>query len=155
MRRGSKNKDLILTILILIVIFLIAWITPAFPAEKAITFGIWTQHYAGDHTEGIDNRLIVFEYDNWNGAWFKNSYGNEAGFLGYGWHTKKWEYNKDWWVRGNFYTGVLAGYGHKHPISFGMLSPGAYPTASLGYKQYSLEGGAMLSFWWVGLKMEF
>ncbi len=151
----NRRKDTILIILILVVIFLIAWITPALPAEKAMTFGIWTQHYAGDHVEGTNNHLIAFEYDSWVGAWFKNSYGKETGFLGYAWHTKKLEFNKDWWIRGNVYAGILIGYGEEHPIRVGMLSPGAYPTASIGYKQYSLEGGAMPTFWWVGLKVEF
>jgi hypothetical protein len=125
-------------------------------AERSLTFGVWTQHYAGDHCEGTNNHLVAFEStDGWAGAWFKNSYGNETGFLGYGWHTDKWKFKKDWWVRGNVYAGILAGYGHKHPIRLGMLSPGAYPTASIGYKRYSLEGGALPTFWWLMFKVEF
>jgi hypothetical protein len=129
--------------------------TPVY-AERSLTFGLWTQHYSGDHCEKTNNHLVAFEsIDGWAGAWFKNSYGNETGFLGHGWHTKKWELRKDWWIRGNLYAGVLIGYGHEHPVNFGMLSPGAYPTASVGYKRYSLEGGVMPTFWWLSFKVEF
>ena len=124
-------------------------------AKYSLSVGSFVHHYKGDHTEGFDNRLITLEYDGWVGAWFRNSYGNETVFLAHGWHTKKWRFRRDWWVRGNFYAGILAGYGHEHPIRFGMLSPGAYPTASIGYKQYSLEGGVMPTFCWMGLKVEF
>ncbi len=137
-----------------VILVLLLFSTPVY-AERSLTFGLWSQHYSGDHTEGMDNHLIAVEYNGWTGAWFKNSYGDETGFLGYGWHTKKWKFKKDWWIRGNAYAGILIGYGDEHPINFGMLSPGAYPTASVGYKKYSLEGGAMPNFWWVMFKVEF
>ncbi len=121
----------------------------------SLSVGSFVQHYTGDHTEGVNNRLLALEYDGWVGAWFRNSYGNETGFLAHGWHTEKWELGKDWWVRGNFYAGILLGYNRGHSIRLGVFSPGAYPTASIGYKRYSFEGGVMPTFWWVGAKVEF
>ena len=86
--------------------------------KYSLTFGIYTWHYAkGDYTEGVDNRLIALEYDNWYVADFNNSHGRETQFLGYGWHTKKLvaPQHEKFWVRGNLYTGVLIGYGKDHP----------------------------------------
>ncbi len=143
---------------VFIVIFLITWTGLAFPAEekkeKSLTVGIYTKHYSGDHTEGTNNHLIAFEYDHLALAWFKNSYGNETAFVGYGWHSEKIEH-KNFWIRGNVYAGALLGYGDKHPIHFGMVSPGVYPTGSLGYDIYSVEVSVMPTFWWIGLKVEF
>lgn len=133
------------------------FLTSAVAAQKqrSLTFGLWTHHYAGDHTEGVDNHLVALEIDGWTSAWFKNSYGKETLFLGYGLHTERLEFNKNWWMRGNLYGGVLAGYGTKHPVRLGMFSPGVYPTVSIGRKTYSLEVGVMPTFWWMGLKIEF
>ena len=133
---------------------LVVIVQPAYPAERALTYGIWTQHWSGDHTEGLDNHLVAFEYDGYTGAFFRNSYGNETGFVGYGWHTKKLR-EENMWLRGNVYAGALIGYGTKHPIHFGVLSPGVYPTVSVGYKEYSLETGVMPTFWWLAFKVEF
>ena len=146
--------DFLVFCVVLIVIMLVVVIGPAYPAERALTYGIWTEHYSGDHTEGLDNHLIAFEYDGYTGAFFRNSYGKETGFMGYGLHTKRLR-QQDWWLRGNAYAGALIGYGKEHPIHFGALSPGVYPTVSVGYKEYSLETGVMPTFWWVGLKVEF
>ena len=123
-------------------------------AEKAMTFGLWTQHYKGDHTEGVDNHLLALEYKGVVGAWFKNSYGRETGFIGGAYHTKKLQ-RKSMWFRGNLYGGVLIGYGNEHPINFGMLSPGIYPTASVGYQEYSLELGVLPTFWWLVFRVNF
>lgn len=122
---------------------------------RALTFGLYTKHWAGrDHTEGVDNHMIALEYNHLTLAWFRNSYGKETAFVGYGWHSPKLE-KEDYWTRVNLYAGVLAGYGTKHPIRLGMLSPGMYPTVSLGYDIYSFELSAMPTFWWISFKVEF
>jgi len=139
---------------IIVAILLIVIIKPAYPAERALTYGLWTEHWNGDHTEGTDNHLVAYEHDGWTGAFFRNSYGKETLFLGYGWHTPKL-HNEEWWLRGNVYAGALIGYGQEHPIHLGALSPGMYPTLSIGYGEYSLEGGVMPTFWWLGFKVEF
>ena len=126
--------------------------------NSSITVGLYTHHYVdGEYTEGIDNKLIAIEHKGWNFADFVNSHGNETQFFGYGWHTKKIESEDadDWWVRGNIYLGVLVGYGDHHPIHLGAISPGLYPTGSIGYKRYSLEVGVMPGFVWSGVKIEF
>jgi hypothetical protein len=128
--------------------------TPVY-AERSLTFGLWVHHYAGDHTEGLDNHLIALEYDGWTGAFFKNSYGRETGYAGYIWHTKKYNFYEEWFIRGNLSAGILAGYGHEHPIQFGMLSPGMYPTVDVGKGKHSIGIGIMPTFWWVMFKVEF
>jgi len=122
--------------------------------SRSLSFGLWTEHWSGDHCEGTNNHLLAFEYDGWTTAWFKNSYGKETLFAGYGWHTKKLG-QENLWIRGNLYIGALWGYGTNHPIHIGGLSPGAYPTASIGRKQYSLEVGVMPTFWWLAFKVDF
>ncbi len=123
-------------------------------AERSLTFGLWTQHYAGDHTEGVDNHLLALEIDGYQMAWFRNSYGNETAFFGKAWHTKKVK-RFDMWIRANLYAGVLVGYGTKHPIHLGVFSPGVYPTVSIGKDVYSIEVGALPTFWWFMFKVKF
>lgn len=53
------------------------------------------------------------------------------------------------------YAGAMLGYGDEHPVHLGPLSPGVFPTASLGYDRYALEATVLPTFWWVGLKVEF
>jgi hypothetical protein len=122
--------------------------------NSSLTVGIWTQHYDGDHCEGLDNHLLAIEHKGMAGAFFRNSYGNETLFLGGGWHTKKLS-NSDMWVRANLYAGVLIGYGTEHPIHYGVFSPGIYPTFSIGRKNVSLEVGVMPTFAWSSIKVEF
>jgi hypothetical protein len=144
--------------LILVFILCSAIFSYADEYEHSITLGIYTWHYAkGDYTEGVANRLIALEYKNWYVADFNNSHGRETQFLGYGWHTKKFkaEENENFWVRGNLYTGILIGYGKNHPVHWGAISPGVYPTGSIGYDRYSLEVGVMPGFVWSGIKIEF
>lgn len=126
-------------------------------ADKSMTFGVWTQHYQGDHTEGLDNHLLALDLDGPTLAFFRNSYGNETGFIGWTWHTKKFYFDKEdeWWARGNLSAGALAGYGSKHPIHFGILSPGVYPTINVGKNKWSVGIGVMPTFWWTSIKVEF
>jgi hypothetical protein len=123
-------------------------------AERSLTFGVWTEHYSGDHTEGVDNHLVAFEHSGFQAAWFKNSYGKETAFFGLAFHTKKLE-KYDMWLRANVYPGILIGYGNEHPINWGVFSPAVYPTVSIGKDVYSVEVGVMPTFWWVGFKVEF
>jgi hypothetical protein len=102
----------------------------------------------------VDNHLIALEYNHLSIAWFRNSYGKETAFVGYGWHSDKLEQG-NFWTRGNIYAGVLMGYGEKHPLHFGIFSPGMYPTVSLGYDVYSFEVSVMPTFWWLSFKVEF
>ena len=120
---------------------------------ESLTIGLWTDHFNGEHTEGTDNHLIAYENTGYIAAWFRNSYGKETLFLGYGLHTPRLR-NENMWIRGNIYGGALIGYGKEAPIHLGAMSPGVYPTLSIGYKEYSLEGGVMPTFWWFGFKVE-
>ena len=126
--------------------------------QRSLTFGLWTQHYAGDHTEGIDNHLIAFEYYGPTLAIFRNSYGNETLFMGYTWHTRKYglhHHIPQWYVQGNLSVGTLWGYGTQHPIHFGGLSPGLYPTVNVGRGNHSVGLGVMPTFWWMNYRYEF
>ncbi len=146
------------TIFLVLVILLSFGMTKACDAdaaEKSLTFGLWTQHYAGDHTEGLDNHLVALEYDGWTGAFFRNSYGNETAFLAHTWHTDKLKFYEDWYIQGNLSAGVLIGYGDKHPIHLGVFSPGVYPTLSVGKGNHSVGLGVMPTFWWLQYRVEF
>lgn len=148
-------------LVVLLALFLVGFaVHNVFGAEKeapvrAFTFGLWTQHFSGDHTEGINNRLIALEYNHVQVAWFRNSYGNETGFVGAALHTDRYELAKDWWTRANIYGGVMIGYGDHNPVHLGAFSLGIFPTASLGYKDYSLELGATPGMTFLSLKVEF
>jgi hypothetical protein len=135
------------------ILVLLLFYTPVY-AERSLSFGLWTKHYSGDHTEGTNNHLIALEYKRFTAAWFKNSYGNETAFLGVAWHTDKVK-KFGMWTRANLYTGVLIGYGTDHPIHLGVFSPGVYPTVSVGRDVYSVELGVMPTFWWLMFKVEF
>jgi hypothetical protein len=124
--------------------------------HRSLSFGLWVDHYGGDHTEGINNRLIFLDWYGPTFASFRNSYGNETLFLGYTWHTKKYDIlSSNWWIQGNIGAGALAGYGTKHPIHFGILSPGVYPTINVGRGSHSLGLGVMPTFWWLSYRIEF
>lgn len=145
---------------VIILIFVLYFTTFSYADECvcSLTFGIYTYHYeSGSYTEKLENRLIAFEYKNWTFANFVNSYGKETQFAGYGWHTKKFYAvgSEHLWVRGNIYLGILIGYGKDHPVHLGAVSPGAYPTGSMGYDRYSIEVGLMPGFVWTGFKVEF
>ena len=135
------------------ILFLVLIASVCFAENESLTIGLWTDHFNGEHTEGTDNHLIAYENDGYTAAWFKNSYGKETLFLAYGFHTSKLK-RENMWLRGNLYAGGLIGYGQEAPIHFGALSPGVYPTLSIGYNEYSLEGGVMPTFWWLGFKVE-
>lgn len=124
-------------------------------AERSMTFGVWTQHYSGDHTEGLDNHLLALDWEGPTAAFFRNSYGKETGFLGWTWHTDKFIFADKWFVRGNVSAGALVGYGTKHPIHYGALSPGVYPTVDVGRDKFSVGIGVMPTFWWTFIKVEF
>ena len=145
-------------IAVLIILFILGFgsFVHAEEYKHALTFGLYTSHYSGDHCEGVDNRLIALENGHLILADFRNSYGNETQFVGYAYHTKKlYSKHEVWWTRGNVYAGVLIGYGHQHPIHVGVFSPGVYPTVSVGHDRYSLEMGVMPTFMWWGFKVEF
>jgi len=128
----------------------------ALSAEKSLAVGLWTQHFGGEeHTEGISNRLIALEYNHAMVAWFKNSYGKETVLVGGALHTDKYELAKDWWTRANLYGGIMVGYGDENPARLGPFSLGVFPTASLGYKAYSLELGAAPNMCFLSLRVEF
>lgn len=139
----------------LLMLLIIPALCRAETAERSLTFGLWTQHYGGDHTEGLDNHLVSLEWDGWTGAFFKNSYGNETGFYAYTWHTDKFKFHNEWYIQGNVGAGVLLGYGEKHPLHFGALSPGVYPTVNLGKSEHSIGLGVMPTFWWLSYRVEF
>lgn len=157
LERKGKTSRQGKVIRICLALFLLCFMaTEALPAERSLTFGSYAKHWSGDHVEGVDNRLIALEYNHLTLAWFRNSYGKETAFIGYGWHSDRYFlYESSIWTRANLYAGVLFGYGSKHPVNFGIASPGVYPTASLGYKQYSLEVSVMPTLWWVSFKVEF
>jgi hypothetical protein len=127
--------------------------------HRSLSFGLWVDHYAGDHTEGINNRLIVLDWYGPTIASFNNSYGKETLFLGYTWHTKKYRLvrmgNRYLWVQGNLGAGALLGYGTKHPIHYGAMSPGLYPTVNVGRGNHSVGLGVMPTFWWLSYRWEF
>jgi len=151
-----RDTDFIAFVAILIIIILLAlFYEPSYPAEKSMLVGLYTYHFTdGDYEEGVDNHLVGLEYDNWSSAFFRNSHGKETIFTGYGFHTDKY-YNERWWVRGNIYAGLLAGYGEDAFIHYGIFSPGVYPTFNIGYENCSLETGLMPGFVWWGLRVEF
>lgn len=144
-------KRIILTAILVSVLFL----STSAKAERYLTFGVWTEHYSGDHTEGTDNHLVALEIDGYTGAFFKNSYGKETAFFGYTFHTDKIEVADKWYIQGNLSAGALAGYGTKHPIHFGVLSPGVYPTINIGKASHSIGVGVMPTFLWLNYRYEF
>lgn len=160
---------------IIAVIFCILWALSidsyvhAWQDERSLTFGLWTEHYGGDHTEGLDNHLIALDWYGPTAAFFRNSYGKETLYLGYTWHTKKygfyedcwvqgnncWVQGNNWWVQGSIGVGALIGYGTKHPIHYGALSPGVYPTVNIGKGHTSVGLGVMPTFWWLSFRVDF
>jgi hypothetical protein len=110
-------------------------------AQKwAITLGLFTRHVNPSSDTNEHLGMLGLSYSNWFILGFSNSYHDQSLFGGKRFQTKKIHdsWNRNFFVRGNLYAGLLHGYGDRFHNLVG-LTPALAPTLEFGYKNVSLE----------------
>jgi hypothetical protein len=105
-----------------------------------IFVGLFTRHVNPSGNTNESTKMLGVSYSDWHALRFSNSYHERSVFGGRRFHTKKIGHprNKNLFIQGNLYVGLLHGYGDRFPNIAG-LTPAAMPTVGFGYKNTTLE----------------
>jgi len=108
--------------------------------EWGIIVGLFTRHVNPSGNTNESTRMMGLTYSDWVVQRFNNSYSESSIFGGRRFHTKKIGYprNKNFFIQGNLYAGLLHGYGDRF-YNIAGLTPAAMPTVGFGYKNTTLE----------------
>lgn len=108
--------------------------------QWGITVGLFTRHVNPSGNTNESTKMLGLSYSDWYVLRFSNSYHERSVIGGKRFHTKKISHprNKNFFIQGNLYAGLIHGYGDRFPNIAG-LTPAAMPTVGFGYKNTTLE----------------
>ncbi len=123
--------------------------------QWGIMLGLFTRHVSPSKNTNDDTEFLGLSYSDWVVQTFSNSHHQRSFFGGKQFHTKKLGHPRDrnFFIQGNLYAGLLQGYGDRFP-NFDGVTPLAMPTVGFGYKKTAIEvlyvptpsGGVFTSF---------
>ena len=108
--------------------------------QWAITLGLFTRHVNPSSDTNEHSGMLGLSYTDWVILGFSNSYDEQSFFGGRRFQTRKISHprNRNFFIQGNLYAGLLHGYGDRFPNIAG-ITPTAMPTVGFGYKNATLE----------------
>ena len=108
--------------------------------QWAISLSLFTRHVNPSKNTNDATRLLALSYSDWVVQTFSNSYHERSFFGGKRFHTKEIGHprNRNFFIQGNLYAGLLQGYGDRFPNIEG-ITPVAMPTIGFGYKNTTIE----------------
>jgi hypothetical protein len=108
--------------------------------QWAITVGLFTRHINPSSGTNESLRMLGLSYSDWVILGFSNSYDEQSFFGGKRFQTKKISHprNRDFFIQGNLYAGLLHGYGDRF-LNIAGITPAVAPTVGFGYKNATIE----------------
>ncbi len=113
------------------------------PKEMSVMVGFFSKHVDQSDDPNESLKMVVVSYDNYVVSRYINTWDDTTYFAGKRFSTNKYAFhrNRDFFLRGSVYTGILYGYGNNAAININGIAPGVFPTIGVGYKTTSLEMG--------------
>ncbi len=113
------------------------------PKEMSVMVGFFAKHVDQSDDPNENLKMVVVSYDNYVVSRYINTWDDTTYFAGKRFSTNKYAFhrNRDFFLRGSVYTGILYGYGNNAAINIKGIAPGVFPTIGVGYKTTSLEMG--------------
>jgi hypothetical protein len=108
--------------------------------QWAITAGLFTRHVNPSSGTNESLGMLGLSYSDWVILGFSNSYDEQSFFGGKRFQTKKICHprNRDFFIQGNLYAGLLHGYGDRF-LNIAGITPAVAPTVGFGYKNATIE----------------
>jgi hypothetical protein len=125
------------------------------PKEMSVMVGLFAKHVDQSDDPNENLKMVVVSYDNYVVSRYINTWDDTTYFGGKRFSTNKYAFheNRNFFLQGNLYTGILYGYGNNAAINIKGIAPAVFPTIGAGYKNTSVEmayiptpsGGVFLS----------
>jgi len=102
--------------------------------------GLFTHHVNPSSGTNESSGMLGLSHSDWVILVFSNSYDEQSFFGGKRFQTKKISHprNRDFFIQGNLYAGLLHGYGDRF-LNIAGITPAVAPTVGFGYKNATIE----------------
>jgi hypothetical protein len=113
------------------------------PKEMSVMVGFFARHVDQTDDPNENLKMVVASYDNYVVSRYINTWDDATYFGGKRFSTNKYAFhsNRDFFLQGSVYTGILYGYGNNAAINLKGIAPAVFPTIGVGYKTTSVEMG--------------